>query len=88
MSTLDQAIGCIEKGDEFVSFLLSVGRRHRHVTGFRSEMFWHMEQPFLSAVKQTLDERFTDNMDTIYRITIKCMLRLLISGFEDEGSEA
>lgn len=37
-----------------------------------------MEKPFLEAVKITLGDRYSDNMDTIYRITIKFILDSVI----------
>uniref|UniRef100_A0A914VJJ8 Globin family profile domain-containing protein n=1 Tax=Plectus sambesii TaxID=2011161 RepID=A0A914VJJ8_9BILA len=36
-----------------------------------------MEEPFLYAVKLTLDERYTDNMDAVYRIVIKLILETM-----------
>lgn len=39
-----------------------------------------MEDPFLYSVKLILDERYTDNMDKIYRIVVKVMFDYL----EDE----
>lgn len=37
-----------------------------------------MEQPFLDAVRIILEDRYTDNMDTIYRILIKFILGHLV----------
>jgi hypothetical protein len=36
------------------------------------------QQPFLDAVKITLGDRYTDNMDGIYKITIRYFLDTLI----------
>lgn len=49
-----------------------------------------IEQPFLEAVKRTLGDRYSDNVDTIYRITIKFIIEELVKGFEgieDEQEE-
>ncbi|VDN06463.1 unnamed protein product [Thelazia callipaeda] len=43
-----------------------------------------MEEPFLYAVKLILDERYTDNMDLIYKTTIKVILRELEDGCRKE----
>lgn len=45
-----------------------------------------IEQPFLSAVKTTLGERYTDNVEGIYKITIKFIIETLITGFESANS--
>lgn len=37
-----------------------------------------MEQPFLDSVRIILEDRYTDNMDTIYRILIKFILEHLV----------
>lgn len=34
-----------------------------------------MENPFLYSVKLTLGERYTDNMDTIYKTVIQLILQ-------------
>jgi hypothetical protein len=39
--------------------------------------------PFLEAVKTTLGDRFTDNIETIYKITIKLIIQTLIKGFKE-----
>lgn len=43
-----------------------------------------MEEPFLYAVKYILDERYTDNMDTIYRAIIRIMLKAMEDSCRDE----
>ena len=42
-----------------------------------------MELPFLEAVKITLGDRYTDNMDTIYKITIKFILETFVKSYGD-----
>lgn len=41
-----------------------------------------MEAPFLAAVKETLEDRYTENMESIYKITIHFILQTVIDGFE------
>ena len=43
-----------------------------------------IEKPFLDAVRETLEDRYTDNIENIYKITIKCILSLLVQGFEQQ----
>ena len=40
------------------------------------------ELPFLEAVKITLADRYTDNMDGIYKITIRYLLDTLIKSHQ------
>uniref|UniRef100_A0A914S2V4 Uncharacterized protein n=1 Tax=Parascaris equorum TaxID=6256 RepID=A0A914S2V4_PAREQ len=47
-------------------------------------MFWKMEQPFLFAVKLTLGERYTDNMDHIYKVVIHLMIQKMEEACKDE----
>ena len=44
-----------------------------------------MEQPFLDAVKTILEDRYTEQMATIYQITIKFILKQLEDGFIKAG---
>lgn len=41
-----------------------------------------IEKPFLAAVSSTLGDRYTDNVEGIYKITIKFIIETLIEGFE------
>lgn len=41
-----------------------------------------IEKPFLDAVEQTLGDRYTENVDGIYKVTIKFIIETLIGGFE------
>lgn len=38
-----------------------------------------MEEPFLYAVKLTLDDRYTDNMESIYKTFIHLVLETLVT---------
>lgn len=41
-----------------------------------------MERPFLEAVKEVLQDRYTENMENIYNIIIKLILQTLADGYE------
>ncbi len=36
-----------------------------------------MEEPFLYAIKLTLDDRYTENMEQIYKIVIRLILETM-----------
>ncbi|KAL5009368.1 hypothetical protein ScPMuIL_014949 [Solemya velum] len=82
MYTLDEAIASMEDVDFVVEMLYTVGRSHWNMGGFIPEAFWKIEEPFLVAVKETLGDRYTANMDHIYRKAIKFILETLIEGFK------
>lgn len=90
MSTLDQSINSLSDYDNFVSYLHSIGRLHRKVPDFKREYFWKIEQPFLKAVKQTLDERCNETIEQIYMIAIKLIIETIADGYGqyDEGADA
>lgn len=48
-------------------------------------LFQKIEEPFLTAVKQTLGDRYTENIESIYKITIKLIIETLIEGYEKSG---
>lgn len=41
-----------------------------------------IEKPFLAAVANTLGDRYTENVEGIYKITIKFVIETLIEGYE------
>ena len=43
-----------------------------------------MEKPFLEAVKEVLQDRYTENMENIYHIIIKLILQTVADGFEKD----
>jgi len=85
MTSLDEAINSLENVDYFIEYLHSIGKLHHKVPGFHKEYFWKIETPFLEAVKETLDERYTENMETIYKIIIKFILQTLVEGYENSS---
>lgn len=44
-----------------------------------------IETPFLAAVESTLGDRYTPNVENIYKITIKFILQTLVEGYEKAG---
>lgn len=43
-----------------------------------------MERPFLEAVKEVLQDRYTENMENIYNIIIKLILQTVADGFDKD----
>jgi len=86
MNTLDEAIRALEDVDAFLVLLHHVGATHAKIPGYDKEFFWKIRGPFLEAVKVTLGDAYTENMDTIYKITIDFILQTLIDGFEKGSS--
>jgi len=82
MESLDNAIRTLDNPDAFVQFVEEVGSRHRRIPGFNKDHFWKIEKPFLEAVKTTLDERYTDNIENIYKVAIHLVIETLIAGYE------
>ena len=46
-----------------------------------------MEKPFLTAVKEVLQDRYTENMENIYNIIIKLILKTLVDGYDNDYEE-
>lgn len=82
MNSIDEGIKAMDNVDFFFDLLHQIGASHRKIPGFKKEYFWKIEQPFLEAVRLTLGDRYTDNMDNIYRITIKFLIETVIRGYE------
>lgn len=51
-------------------------------------MLQKIETPFMVAVSQTLGDRFTPNVENIYKITIKFIIENLVEGYERAGAKA
>ncbi|XP_073982063.1 neuroglobin-like isoform X1 [Rhodnius prolixus] len=81
MSTLDEGIKELDDLDTFFSFLTQIGQSHRKIPGFKPDYFWKIEKPFLEAVKMTLGDRYTENVENIYKVTIKLIIETLEKGY-------
>lgn len=88
MTTLDEGINALDNLDYFMDYLHNTGRLHFKIKGFKKEYFWHIENPFLAAVSETLGDRYTENIENIYKITIRFILETLVEGFELAEKEA
>ncbi|KPJ17276.1 Neuroglobin [Papilio machaon] len=86
MNTLDEGIKGLDDLDNFFAYIHQVGASHRRIPGFKVEYFWKIEAPFLAAVETTLGDRYTPNVENIYKITIKFILETLIEGYEKAGT--
>ncbi|XP_063992952.1 neuroglobin-like [Diachasmimorpha longicaudata] len=82
MQTLDEGIKGLDDIDEFFAYLHQVGASHTKIPGFNKAFFWKIEAPFLEAVSRTLGDRYTDNVETIYKLTIKFIIETLIVGYD------
>ncbi|BFZ11641.1 hypothetical protein BsWGS_14680 [Bradybaena similaris] len=78
MASLDDIVNNIENVDNALDKISQLAQQHREFPGFTADQFMLMEQPFLDAMRIILDDRYTDNMDTIYRILIKFILEHLV----------
>uniref|UniRef100_A0A8W8I012 Globin domain-containing protein n=1 Tax=Magallana gigas TaxID=29159 RepID=A0A8W8I012_MAGGI len=83
MHTLDEAICSMGDTDYVMEMLRGVGKSHRRLPEFNFMIFSRIEEPFLIAVKETLGDRYSANMDNIYRKTVKFIIRELSQGFND-----
>ncbi|XP_071056822.1 neuroglobin-like [Onthophagus taurus] len=83
MRTLDEGIKGLDNLDAFFEYLHQVGASHRRIPGFKVDYFWKIEQPFLEAVKTTLGDRYTENVENIYNITIKFIIKTLVEGYDN-----
>ncbi|KAL0829429.1 hypothetical protein ABMA28_004201 [Loxostege sticticalis] len=87
MHTLDEGIKGLGDIDAFFGYIRHVGATHHQVPGFKAENFWKIEQPFLEAAKTTLGDRYTPNIEIIYKKTIRFILENLVKGYEESGKE-
>eukprot|EP00092_Neocalanus_flemingeri_P093546 GFUD01118899.1.p1 GENE.GFUD01118899.1~~GFUD01118899.1.p1 ORF type:complete len:179 (+),score=51.20 GFUD01118899.1:248-784(+) len=81
MERIDNALFSMEDPDTMKSILLETGAYHRRVVGFRPEMFQFAEEPLLNALRCTLDERYTPQMEVIYSVIVQFMTQTLIEGY-------
>jgi len=53
----------------------------------RTFFFQKIEKPFLDAVERTLEDRYSENVENIYKLTIKFIIETLIDGFDKAQSD-
>lgn len=78
---IDEALASADDPDVLTSILLETGAYHKKIPGFKPEMFWYAEEPFLEALRVTLDERYTAQMDVIYHVISRYIIQTLIDGY-------
>uniref|UniRef100_A0A6B2E8W4 Putative hemoglobin-like flavoprotein n=1 Tax=Phlebotomus kandelakii TaxID=1109342 RepID=A0A6B2E8W4_9DIPT len=88
METLDEGIRSLDDLDAFFEYLHQVGASHRRIPNFTADYFWKIEKPFLAAVENTLGDRYTPNVEGIYKLTIKFIIETLITGFNKSANSA
>lgn len=88
LEVIDEVINNIENVDDVLELLKVTGAMHKRFTGFTPALFWRIEEPFLKAVMITLGDRYTDNMDIIYRLLIKFILEHLDTALTNALSSA
>lgn len=86
MNTLDEGIKAMDNLDTFFDYLYQIGSSHRKIPGFKPDYFWNIEKPFLEAVETTLGDRYTENVENIYKVTIKFIIGTLIEGYNNANS--
>ncbi|CAG0891536.1 unnamed protein product [Darwinula stevensoni] len=82
MTTLDKGIKSLDNIDEFFQYVHTVGASHTQIPGFKKDNFGKIKEPFLYAVRETLQERYTTNIEVIYKITIDFIIDTLVEGYE------
>lgn len=83
MTTLDDAITHIDNYEFVRQLLHKAGGSHIKFEGFQPDNFLQIKEPFLEAVRVTLGDRYTDNMQTIYTIAITFILSTLVEGIKE-----
>ncbi|XP_076443112.1 myoglobin-like [Babylonia areolata] len=87
MTTLDETITHIDNYDYVTEVLRKTADTHAHIKGFQSRYFWKIKDPFLEAVKTTLGDRYTENMETIYKVAITFVLQTLTESYDSAVSD-
>jgi len=78
---IDEALSSVDDPQILTSILLETGAYHKKIQGFKPEMFWYAEEPFLEALRLTLDERYTPQMDVIYHVIVQYIIQTLVDGY-------
>lgn len=84
MTTLDDTITHIDNYDFIRQLLTKTGASHFRFQGFEPKTFLNIKQPFLDAVQVTLGDRYTENMENIYKIAINFIIDTLMEGLQEE----
>ncbi|CAD5119840.1 DgyrCDS8422 [Dimorphilus gyrociliatus] len=96
MNALDEAFSNLEDEEYVVDLLLINGLSHRRFVSMTAAVFWNysflvkkksVEEPFLLAIKEILEDKYTASTEALFRKTIKWVLEILIFGFESSNAE-
>uniref|UniRef100_A0A0K0FFT4 GLOBIN domain-containing protein n=1 Tax=Strongyloides venezuelensis TaxID=75913 RepID=A0A0K0FFT4_STRVS len=77
MKILDSVITSVNDPQEMFRILEEQGKQHALKKNFKPELFREVEDALFYAIKLILDERYTDNMDSIYRVIMRTVLQAL-----------
>ncbi|CAH1790733.1 unnamed protein product [Owenia fusiformis] len=86
MCTIDDAICNIDDIDYVLTQLASVGRFHTKIKSYDGRNFEKIEDPFLMAVKEVLGDRYSINIDLVYKKTIHFITETLSTSFDREAA--
>ncbi|XP_074662421.1 neuroglobin-like [Tubulanus polymorphus] len=85
MTVVDDAIQNINNVDYVLDLLSRTGGSHTRFEGFDVNFFYKLEEPFIGAVKMTLEERFNPNIESIYVKIIKFIIDKLVKSFQNKS---
>ena len=80
MEAIDTAILEIDDAEKTHQKLKKLGMEHK-VRGVKVDHIDGMRDPFLKSVEQTLGDRYSDRMRTIYEGFIEYLLRAIKEGY-------
>ncbi|KAK3094120.1 hypothetical protein FSP39_024360 [Pinctada imbricata] len=83
MHVLDEAISSMDDTEYVIEMLQGIGKSHRKIAGFDPNFFLKIEEPFLLAVQETLQDRYSANISHVYKITIRFILMELTDGYRN-----
>jgi hemoglobin-like flavoprotein len=80
MEALDTVVTELEEADKTHQYLLKIGKDHK-ARGIPIEHLDQIKTPFLKAVDETLGDRFTDRMRTIYETFMDYVIKTIKTGY-------
>ncbi|CAK9301320.1 unnamed protein product [Gordionus sp. m RMFG-2023] len=81
MSGFSKSILLLEDYDKFVDFLFALGNSYRQFHNFNDTYFEKLREPFLSAIRETLQDRYTDNIQNIYTKAFNFIVQTMKEGY-------
>jgi hemoglobin-like flavoprotein len=80
METLDTTIMELDDADKTHSKLKKLGLDHK-ARGVGDSILISIKDPFLKAVEETLGDRYSDRMRTIYEVYIDYVIKAMVEGY-------